>query len=102
MKLLAELDVTRADFYARDELETGRRTMLEADEDGLGAWLTIIDTARAYRRVHLDLFDVEALADKLAGIAERGWRDVCPWCDSRGLVDGPDGPESCDHHLVDA
>ncbi|MDT5325259.1 MAG: hypothetical protein QOF25_2411 [Mycobacterium sp.] len=50
------------EFYTRDELWTGRRLMVQADDgdDDLGAVLTIIDTSHDHRTICVDLCDVES------------------------------------------
>jgi hypothetical protein len=79
-----------------------RTTVLVEEEDPLlGATVAVFETDREYLVVHLDLYEVDALARMLATVAAGGLRQACPWCDSLGLVDGDDGPEFCEHHLVD-
>ncbi|OBK20223.1 hypothetical protein [Mycobacterium sp. 1245852.3] len=102
MERRPQLDISDAEFYVRDEAETGRRLMVAVDEDLLGAAVSIIETGWEYLTVHLELYELEVLATKLTQVAARVKRELCPGCDSLGMVDGDRGPEFCDHAMVDA
>jgi hypothetical protein len=102
MKRQPPLDISDADLYFRDEDETWHRLMVKRDDDLLGAAVTIIENSREYLTIHLDLYELEVLARTLTTIAERTQRELCPWCDTLGMVDGDDGPEFCDHDMADA
>ncbi len=102
MERRLRLDVSGAEFYVRDDENTGRRLVVELDEDLFGAAVTVFETDREYLTIHLDLYELEVLASTLTRIAERTKRELCPWCDTLGMVDGYGGPEFCDHDMVDA
>ena len=84
----------------RDEDRTGLRLIIRDRGDGEpGADVLVLATGRDWEAIRLDEWDV----DLVIAVLRRGVVGSCRWCDSLGMVDGPRGPELCEHpSAVDA
>lgn len=85
----------------RDEWPgTNLRLIVRARSDGdPGAEVVLLATDREWEAFPLDTWDVEVVIDAL----RRAVIGSCRFCDDEGNVDGPRGPEVCEHpHPFDA
>ena len=63
--------------------------------------LAVVETSVDYLAADLDPEDISSLIGALTRLLDRDLVADCPWCDTLGLVDGDDGLEFCDHHVLD-
>jgi hypothetical protein len=86
----------------RDEIDTGHRLIVDDAPEHHGVRVTVAgETERDTLTAALNLAGLECLIAGLTKAADRHRRELCPWCDSLGLIDGPDGSEFCTHQLAD-
>lgn len=85
----------------RDEVDTGHRLILDDNPEHCGVRITVAASDQHRLTAVLDLSRLECLIAGLTKVADRHRRELCPWCDTLGMIDGPDGPEFCTHRIAD-
>ena len=78
----------------RDEDDTNLRLIVRGRGDGEpGAEVVVLATDREWDAFRLDPWDVDLVVAAL----RRAVAGSCRWCEGSGFIDGPRGPESCEH-----
>jgi hypothetical protein len=85
----------------RDEVDTSHRLVVDDAPEHYGVRITVAVSDEHRLSTTLDLSRLECLIAELTKVADRRRRDLCPWCDTLGMIDGPDGPEPCNHEPTD-
>lgn len=85
----------------RDEVDTGHRLIVDDAPEHYGVRVTVAVSDKRRLTAALDLAGLECLIAGLTEAADRHRRELCPWCDTLGMIDGADGPEFCTHQFVD-
>jgi hypothetical protein len=85
----------------RDEIDTGHRLIVDDDSEHYGVRITVAASDKHRMTAALDLAGLECLIAGLTKVADRHRRELCPWCDTLGMIDGSDGPEFCTHETAD-
>lgn len=85
----------------RDEVDTGHRLVVDDAPEHYGVRVTVAVSDKHQLSATLDLSRLECLIAELTNVADRRRRELCPWCDTLGMIAGPDGLEFCTHDLAD-
>jgi hypothetical protein len=85
----------------RDEVDTGHRLIVDDAPEHCGVRVTVAVSDKHRLTAALDLAGLECLIAGLTKVADRYRRELCPWCDTLGMIDGLGGPEFCCHEITD-
>ena len=89
-----------AELLRLRDCATGHRLIVKDAAEHYGVRLSVAAGDTISLGATLDLFDLEVLISELTKAADRHRRELCPWCDSLGMIDGLDGPEFCTHEIT--